>query len=93
MAHSVNTLHITDINQYLIDEFNSITKKENINYFFHNILEKTLNQKYNTVYSLDVTEHIPQVTEAGYLKNICSSLTENGICIIGMQSIESQVYA
>jgi hypothetical protein len=38
-------------------------------------------------------EHIPQAKEAGYLKNICAALTENGICIIGMPSIESQIYA
>jgi len=86
-------LHVTDINQYLIDEFNANTKKENIYYFWHDILEKPLNQKYDAVYSLDVMEHIPQANEASCLKNICASLTENGICIIGMPSIESQIYA
>lgn len=38
-------------------------------------------------------EHIPKAKEASYLKNICASLTENGICIIGIPSIESQIYA
>ncbi len=93
VADSVNILLVSDTNQYLIDEFNAGARKENIDYFFHDILEKPFNKKYDAIYSLDVVEHIPQPKESTYLNNICESLTGNGVFIIGMPSLESQIYA
>ena len=51
------------------------------------------NQKFDAIYSLDVLEHIHQEKEVVFIKNIVSSLTEDGAVIIGMPSIESQLYA
>ena len=93
VADCVNKLHVTDINQVLIDEFNLGIRKENMDYFYHDILIKPLDQKYDAIYSLDVLEHIPKSKEPTYLNNICASLNESGICIIGMPSLESQIYA
>lgn len=42
---------------------------------------------------MDVLEHIGPNDEADFLSNICKSLRPNGAAIIGMPSIESQVYA
>ena len=93
MADCVKKLHVTDINQELINEFNLGIRKENIDYFYHDILVKPLDRKYDAIYSLDVLEHIPKSKESTYLNNICASLNESGICIIGMPSLESQIYA
>ncbi|SVC88588.1 uncharacterized protein METZ01_LOCUS341442, partial [marine metagenome] len=48
---------------------------------------------YDALYSLDVMEHIRIEKEATFLANICRSLRDHGVAIIGMPSIESQTYA
>lgn len=49
--------------------------------------------KYDGIYSLDVLEHIQPADEFIFLKNMCASLTEHGSMIVGMPSLESQIYA
>jgi predicted SAM-dependent methyltransferase len=49
--------------------------------------------KFDAIYSLDVMEHISIELENEFLKNICLSLQNNGVVIIGMPSLESQVFA
>ncbi len=60
---------------------------------FHDILEAPLPNKHDGIYSLDVIEHIPRVEEHSYLSNLCDSLTDDGVLIIGSPSLESQAYA
>jgi hypothetical protein len=43
--------------------------------------------------SLDVFEHIDPAQEHLYLGNIARSLAERGVFVLGMPSLESQVYA
>jgi predicted SAM-dependent methyltransferase len=40
-----------------------------------------------------VIEHIPRESEDRFMSNICRSLTPDGIVIIGMPSLQSQLYA
>lgn len=61
--------------------------------FVHDILSSPLSDKYDAAYSLDVLEHIPKSSETIYMKNIARSLTNLGVFIVGMPSIESQKYA
>jgi len=44
-------------------------------------------------FALDVLEHIEKNSEDLFMKNIVESLAINGTLIIGMPSLESQVYA
>lgn len=46
---------------------------------------------YDAAYALDVLEHI--IAEDAFLRNIISALTSNGVLIIGMPSLESQIHA
>jgi len=48
---------------------------------------------FDAAYSLDVMEHIAPADEDAYLANIAGSLTDDGVAIIGMPSLESQAYA
>lgn len=48
---------------------------------------------FDAVYLLDVLEHVSPAHEAAVLRNIAASLTDDGVCIIGMPSFESQAYA
>ncbi len=58
-----------------------------------NILDGPLPTNFDAIYSLDVMEHIPPEYEAAFLRNTKYMLQDNGVLIIGMPSLESQVYA
>lgn len=59
----------------------------------HDIVAAPLPRKHDAIYSLDVIEHIAPTDEDLYLANICASLRENGLLMIGTPSLESQAYA
>jgi hypothetical protein len=59
----------------------------------HDIVAGPLPRKHEALFSLDVIEHIAPHNEHDYLANLCESLTENGMLIIGTPSLESQAYA
>lgn len=59
----------------------------------HDILSGPVDGMFEAAYSLDVLEHISKESEEIFVKNICASLYQNGVLIIGMPSIQSQVYA
>ena len=48
---------------------------------------------FDAAYSIDVIEHIENKYEDMFMENIASSLSDQGICIIGTPSLESQKYA
>lgn len=48
---------------------------------------------YDAIYSLDVFEHIRPDKFRFAVSNVAKSLLDNGVFIIGMPSLESQVYA
>jgi hypothetical protein len=58
----------------------------------HDILAAPLPRKHGALYSLDVMEHIASVDEDRFLTNICASLHENGLLMIGTPSLESRAY-
>lgn len=59
----------------------------------HNFLDGRLAQKFDAAYLLDVLEHIPAGDERLFIGNIMASLTDDGVMIVGMPSLESQAYA
>lgn len=61
--------------------------------FTHDLIDGPISGSYDGIYSLDVLEHINAKDELIFLKNALSPLTEHGVAIIGMPSLESQAYA
>lgn len=61
--------------------------------FVHDILKEPVPGQFNAVYSLDVLEHIHPNDEGRFIKNILQSLDENGVMIVGVPSLESQMHA
>jgi len=59
----------------------------------HDIVAGPLPRKHAALFSLDVIEHIAPHDEDTYLANLCASLAENGMLVIGTPSLESQAYA
>ncbi len=49
--------------------------------------------EFDAAYSMDVIEHILPKDEHRFVGNIASSLTEDGVLILGSPSIHSQAYA
>ncbi len=58
-----------------------------------NILDGPLPRLFDAIYALDVMEHIGIDDESVFLFNTLRMLDDNGVLIIGMPSLESQVYA
>lgn len=85
-------LTISDIeikNKIDFDQINFTKTK----FIIHDFIKHKLKTKFDGVYSLDVLEHIEKKYEKKFIKNICSSLKKDGTLIIGMPTLESQIYA
>lgn len=59
----------------------------------HDFVESPMEGNFDAAYSLDVLEHIDAKNENVFLENILHCLTEDAVMIVGMPSLESQVYA
>jgi 2-polyprenyl-3-methyl-5-hydroxy-6-metoxy-1,4-benzoquinol methylase len=61
--------------------------------FVHDMLAGPVPGTFDAAYALDVLEHIPEAEEQKFIGNIASSLSDDGVLILGMPSLESQGYA
>lgn len=59
----------------------------------HDIVEAPLPRKHEALFSLDVLEHIAPKDEHQFLANMCGSLDDDGLLVIGTPSIKSQPFA
>ncbi len=59
----------------------------------HDMLAGPVPGLFAGAYALDVLEHIPVQDEHRFLANICASLEDHGVMIIGSPSLQSQAYA
>ena len=90
----VESIDAIDIDPVFIADVQSrMTPEWKFNCFVHDILSSPLKNNYDAVYSLDVLEHIDPLLEQKFIQNIVDSIISTGVVIIGMPSIESQVYA
>jgi 2-polyprenyl-3-methyl-5-hydroxy-6-metoxy-1,4-benzoquinol methylase len=80
---------------FIRDAKKNKSKKWPIKLMVHNILKGPVlgKTKFDACYCCDVIEHISQDNEDMFMSNLCSSLDESGVAIIGSPSIESQAYA
>jgi len=59
----------------------------------HDILAGPLPRRHDGIFSLDVIEHVAPECENDYLRHLSSSLTDNGVLVVGSPSLESQPHA
>lgn len=94
VAQEVEKLTVTDFDELFI---NDLRARPNPKWSFesavHDMLEKPFPGQFDGMYALDVLEHILPNNEDIFLKNMAASLTEHGVMVIGMPSLESQGYA
>lgn len=96
VKQEVKKLTVSDFDKVFIDEINKrkIKTKWKLNTICNDFVKNSLNGiNFDAIYSLDVLEHIKQSNEKKFITNIVSSLSKNGVLVIGMPSIESQLYA
>lgn len=71
-----------------------VTDKDNPNLLRWNPINGPIADiKASAVYALDVLEHVDPSEEDAFMRGICATLYTHGTCIIGMPSLESQIYA
>lgn len=61
--------------------------------FQWNPVEGPAQARYDAAYALDVLEHVSPNMEGRFMEHVCDSLSDDGVFIVGMPSIESQRYA
>lgn len=61
--------------------------------FVHDMLSGPVLGRFDGIYCLDVLEHIARDREDVFIKNLILSLAPTGVVMIGIPSLESQIYA
>ena len=64
-----------------------------LDYRQYDILDGPINGPFDAAYAVDVLEHIQPIDEKRFINNICASVDGQGLVIIGMPSLNSQVHA
>ena len=95
IANSVGELHAVDFYKPYIDSCNERLSSLNLNITFEalDVLDGVPYSGYDGAFALDVLEHIEKNDEDAFMVNVIESLSEYGSLIIGMPSLESQIYA
>ena len=94
VAQMVKELICTDINEELLEQ----NRKErnifkNIVYEYFDFRERPYVKAVNAIYLIDTIEHIYPEEERIFMKNLASSLRDDGVCIIGTPNVEADKYA
>jgi 2-polyprenyl-3-methyl-5-hydroxy-6-metoxy-1,4-benzoquinol methylase len=93
VLQSAKSLTCIDTDSKMIDTARKFTnRKFNINFLTANINKDNLGEKFNTIFSLDVLEHIPTDQEIKFIKGSISHLLPNGKFIVGTPSLAAQIY-
>lgn len=94
VAQAVGKLVAVDIvDAYIESARRTASGRWPIDFRCHDMLKGPVAGTFDGAYSLDVLEHIPASDERRFLENMIASLTPQGLCIVGMPSLQSQVYA
>lgn len=94
VLQEVNHLTLTDFcDEFIKDALDRVTPEWPYEAVVHNFLNGPMDRQFDAAYSLDVLEHIDAKDENKFIGNICKSLTGEAAFIVGMPSLESQIYA
>lgn len=95
VAKEVGKLTALDFDPLFIKEAKRRVDPElKIDFLQHDMLSGAIpNAPFDAAYACDVFEHIDPKKEDIFLANLTSSLTQHGVLILGIPSLESQSYA
>lgn len=90
----VDTVHGVDFDPLFIENAKQInSERSGVTFQVLDITKEKINMKFDAAYSLDVIEHIDKKDEEKFMENICSTLSREGICIIGTPNIHASQHA
>lgn len=93
VAAEVEQLSVTDFDPLFVKIVTDYQYEWIQDCFVHDLINGATSNQYEAAYCLDVFEHIEQKYESRVLEHINGSLAANGVAIIGIPSLESQLYA
>jgi 2-polyprenyl-3-methyl-5-hydroxy-6-metoxy-1,4-benzoquinol methylase len=94
VQQEVGSVTATDFDPVFIEEAKTrMDERWPIELRVHDMLSGPLAENFDGAYALDVLEHIPPEAEERFLHHLALSLDARGVAILGMPSLESQVYA
>ena len=94
VQQEVKALSATDFDPVFVEDVKMrMVERWRFPVFTHDLLAGPVPGAYDGVFALDVLEHISARDEHVFLKNAFSPLTPYGVGIIGMPTLESQMYA
>ncbi|RMD85749.1 MAG: class I SAM-dependent methyltransferase [Candidatus Dadabacteria bacterium] len=94
VLQEVESLCAVDFDPLFIEDVkNRMSAKWSFEARVHDMLEGPVSGDFDGAYALDVLEHINPEDEDRFVTNICDSVTERGVVIFGIPSLESQAYA
>lgn len=94
VQQEVKALSATDFDEVFVEDVKArMVERWRFPVFTHDLLAGPIPGHFDGVFALDVLEHIAAKDERTFLANAFAALTPHGVGIIGMPSLESQVYA
>jgi 2-polyprenyl-3-methyl-5-hydroxy-6-metoxy-1,4-benzoquinol methylase len=95
VRQEVEKLSATDFDPVFIEDVKRrMSPRWSFDAFVHDMLAGPVPpQNYDGIFALDVLEHIMPADEPTFLSNLVRSLAPHGAVVLGMPSLESQVYA
>lgn len=97
VKQTVGAVHGIDFEPLVIEDAKKRFEEEGIGGEItlsrHDITEGSVPGRFDAAYSLDVIEHILPENEEIFMANICSSLKDHAVCIIGTPNITAEKYA
>ena len=96
VKQTVRKVHGIDFEPLVIEDDKRRFEEEGIvevTFSIHDITDAPLKEEFDAAYSLDVIEHIDQEQERIFMANICSSLKEQSVFIIGTPNITANQFA
>ena len=95
VAREVGYLHCMDFYKPHIDSCLRRFANTVVNMGFEHgdVLDGVGDRQFDAVFALDVLEHISKSDETAFMTAVCQALNPAGVVILGMPSLESQIYA
>jgi 2-polyprenyl-3-methyl-5-hydroxy-6-metoxy-1,4-benzoquinol methylase len=93
VRQTVQQIHAVDFFKPYIESCRRRISLSGVTFSSHDILAGPVNNNFDGVFALDVLEHIDPDMEQQFIENCKSSMSKDGVLILGTPSLESQKYA
>jgi cyclopropane fatty-acyl-phospholipid synthase-like methyltransferase len=93
VMREVGSIHGVDMDPVLVKECDDMKSDPRLTFSLHDLRLSPVTPARDAVYLLDVLEHLEKDDEDMFLLNVAASIKSNGVCIVGIPSLESQEYA